>query len=124
LAELPDGRFVLAEEQDSGAVYTVALEIDGDEIVVDLRENPDQDPGPNNVSRDGAVIAAQIMLMNLVDAHGSANDGHFRHLTVLTRPGSVFDPQPPAAAGIYYEVRLRLYDLLGRCLAEGVGAQL
>jgi N-methylhydantoinase B len=124
LAGLPDGRFVLAEEQDTGAVYSVALEIEGDEIVVDLRENPDQDPGPNNVSRDGAVIAAQIMLMNLVDAHGSANAGHFRPLTVLTRPGSVFDPDPSAAVGIYYEVRLRLYDLLVRCLAEQVGAQL
>jgi N-methylhydantoinase B len=124
LAGLPDGRFVLAEEQDSGAVYSVALEIEDDEIVVDLRENPDQDPGPSNVSRDGAVIAAQIMLMNLVDAHGSANAGHFRPLTVLTRPGSVFDPDPSAAVGIYYEVRLRLYDLLVRCLAERVGAQL
>jgi N-methylhydantoinase B len=124
LADLPDGRFVIAEEQDSGAVYTVALEIEGDEMFVDLRENPDQDPGPNNVSRDGAVIAAQIMLMNLVDAHGSANAGHFRPLTVLTRPGSVFDPQPPAAVGIYYEVRLRLYDLLVRCLAEQLGARL
>jgi N-methylhydantoinase B len=124
LAELPDGRFVLAEEQDSGAVYTVALEIAGDELVVDLRDNPDQDPGPNNVSRDGAVIAAQIMLMNLVGGHVSANAGHFRPLKVVTRPGSVFDPYPPAAVGIYYEVRLRLYDLLVRCLAERVGARL
>ena len=124
LSTLPDGRFVLAEEQDSGAVYSAALEIAGDEIVVDLRENPNQDPGPSNVSRDGAVIAAQIMLMNLVDAHGSANAGHFRPLTVLTRSGSVFDPDPAAAVGIYYEVRLRLYDLLVRCLAEQVGAGL
>ena len=124
LAELADGRFDLAEEQDSGAVYTVALEIAGDELVVDLRDNPDQDRGPNNVSRDGAVIAAQIMLMNLVGSRASANAGHFRPLTVLTRPGSVFDPSPPAAVGIYYEVRLRLYDLLVRCLAEGVGARL
>jgi N-methylhydantoinase B len=124
LGELPDGRFVLAEEQDSGVVYTVALEIEGDEIVVDLRGNPDQDSGPNNVSRDGATIAAQIMLMNVVDPHGSANAGHFRPLTVLTRPGSVFDPRPPAACGIYYEVRLRLYDLLVRCLAEQIGARL
>jgi N-methylhydantoinase B len=124
LSQLPDGRFTLAEEQDSGALYTVTIEIAGDELVVDLRDNPDQDTGPNNVSRDGAVIAAQIMLMNLVDAHGSANAGHFRPLTVLTRPGSVFDVSPPAACGIYYEVRVRLYDLLWRCLAEQAGVPL
>ena len=104
--------------------YTAAIEIAGDELVVDLRDNPDQDTGPNNVSRDGAVIAVQIALMNLVDPYGSANEGHFRPLTVLTRPGSVFDPSPMAACGIYYEVRIRLYDLLWRCLAEQVGVPL
>jgi N-methylhydantoinase B len=124
LAELPDGRYTLREEQDSGVVYAVALEIAGDTLVIDLRDNPEQDEGPNNVSRDGAVIASQIALMNLVDPHGSANAGHFRPLTVLTRPGTVFDPGPAAACGIYYEVRIRLYDLLLRCLAEQVGVRL
>ena len=124
IAAVPDGRYALREEQDSGVVYSVAIEIAGDEIVVDLRDNPDQDAGPNNLSRDGAVIASQIMTMNLVDPHGSANAGHFRPLTVLTRPGSVFDAAPPAACGIYYEVRIRLYDLLWRCLAEKAGVEL
>ena len=124
IAAVPDGRYSLREEQDSGVVYSVAIEIAGDEIVVDLRDNPDQDAGPNNLSRDGAVIASQIMTMNLVDPHGSANAGHFRPLTVLTRPGSVFDAAPPAACGIYYEVRIRLYDLLWRCLAEKAGVEL
>ena len=124
IAAVPDGRYSLEEEQDSGVVYSVAIEIADDEIVVDLRANPDQDAGPNNLSRDGAVIASQIMTMNLVDPHGSANAGHFRPLTVLTRPGSVFDAAPPAACGIYYEVRIRLYDLLWRCLAEKAGVEL
>src|SRR5262249_50536837 len=82
---------------------------------------PDQDAGPNNVSRDGAVIAAQIVFMNLTEPHASANAGHFRPLRVLTRPGSVFDASPPAAFGTYYEVRIRLYDLICRCLAPHAG---
>jgi N-methylhydantoinase B len=117
LASLPQGRFAIAEEQDSGAVYRAVVEIADGRLVVDLRDNPDQDEGSNNVSRDGAVIAAQIMLMNLIGAHESANAGHFRVLTVLTRPGSVFDPAPSAACSIYYEVRVKVYDLLLRCLA-------
>ncbi len=124
LAELPQGTYALDEEQDSGAVYRVTVEIGGGELVVDLRDNPDQDAGPNNASRDASVIAAQLMLMNLVDAHGSANAGHFRSLTVLTRLGSVFDAQPPAAFATYYEVRIRLYDLMLRCLAPHLGARL
>jgi N-methylhydantoinase B len=124
LAELPHGRFSLAEEQDDGAVYRVTVEITDDGFVVDLRDSPDQDHGPRNVSRDGAVIAAQIVLMNLADPHGTANAGYFRPLKVLTLPGSVFDPRPGAAFAIYYEVRIRLYDLIWRCLAPHVGDRL
>jgi N-methylhydantoinase B len=124
LADLPKGRFELEEEQDSGAVYRVGVEIGERELVVDLRDNPDQDGGPANVSRDGAVIAAQIMFMNLSDPSASANEGHFRPLRVLTRPGSVFDVQPPGACAIYYEVRMRLYDLIWRCLAPHLGDRL
>jgi N-methylhydantoinase B len=124
LAELPHGRFELHEEQDSGAVYSVAVEIDADRFVVDLRENPDQDAGPNNASRDGSVIAAQMVFMNLTSAQGVANAGSFRALDVLTRPGSIFDPLPPAAFATYYEVEIRLYDVIWRCLAPHVGDRL
>jgi len=117
LRDLPQGRFTLEEEQDSGAVYTVTVEISEHEFVVDLRENPDQDPGPNNASRDGTMVAAQMIFMNITGAHASANAGHFRPLKLLTRPGSVFDPKPPAAFGTYYEVEIRIYDLIWRCLA-------
>jgi N-methylhydantoinase B len=124
LADLPKGTFTLAEEQDSGAVYTVTVEIGDDEFVVDLRENPDQDEGPNNASRDGSMVAAQMVFMNITGAHASANAGHFRPLRLLTRPGSVFDPAPPAAFATYYEVEIRLYDLIWRCLAPHLGDRL
>ena len=121
LRELPKNRCSLEEEQDSGAVYKVTVDISEDEFVVDLRDNPDQDPGPNNASRDGTMVAAQMIFMNITGAHASANAGHFKPLTLLTRPGSVFDPHPPAAFGTYYEVEVRIYDLIWRCLAPHLG---
>jgi N-methylhydantoinase B len=124
LSELPHGVFALGEEQDSGAVYRVTVEIRDDAFVVDLRDNPDQDPGPNNVSREGATIAAEMALLNLVGVQAAANAGHLRPLRVLTRPGSVFDPLPPGASGLYYEVRIRVYDLILRCLALHLGDRL
>jgi N-methylhydantoinase B len=124
LAALPKGRFALSEEQDSGAVYSVAVEITDETFTIDLRDNPDQDPGPNNASRDGSLIAAQMIFLNSTDAGGFANAGHFRSLVLLTRPGSVFDAQPPAAFATYYEVEIRLYDLLWRCLAPHLGDRL
>jgi N-methylhydantoinase B len=124
LDALPHGTFSLSEEQDSGAVYHVAVELSPGRMVVDLRDNPDQDSGPANVSRDGATIAAQMALMNLAGVGVAANAGHFRPLTVLTRPGSVFDPVEPAAMAVYYEVRVRLYDLILRCLASHLEGRL
>jgi N-methylhydantoinase B len=124
LRDLPKGRFSLEEEQDSGAVYSAAVEITDHELIVDLRDNPDQDPGPNNASRDGTTIAAQMVFMNITGAGGSANAGHFKPLEVLTRPGSVFDASPPAAFATYYEVEIRLYDLIWRCLAPHLGERL
>ena len=124
LAELPKGTFTLEEEQDSGAVYKVTVEITEEEFVVDLCENPDQDEGPNNASRDGSLVAAQMVFMNITDKHSTANAGHLRPLKLKTRPGSVFDPNPPAAFATYYEVEIRLYDLIWRCLAPHLGDRL
>ncbi len=124
LRELPKGRFALTEEQDGGALYSASVEITDDAFVVDLRDNPDQDPGPNNASRDGTMIAAQMVFMNVTGGHASANAGYFKPLRVLTRAGSVFDASPPAAFATYYEVEIRLYDLLLRCLAPHLGARL
>jgi N-methylhydantoinase B len=124
LAALPKGRFTLAEEQDSGAVYSATIEITDEAFMIDLRDNPDQDPGPNNASGDGSLIAAQMIFLNITDAGGFANAGHFRPLVLMTRPGSVFDAQPPAAFATYYEVEIRLYDLLWRCLAPHLGDRL
>jgi N-methylhydantoinase B len=120
LAELPKGRFELAEQQDSGQVYRVTVEISDGAFVVDARDNPDQDSGPNNASRDGVMIAAQMAFMNVTGV-GVANAGSFRPLELLTRPGSVFDAREPAAMAIYYEVEVRLYDAILRCLAPHLG---
>jgi len=124
LQELPKGRFSLEEEQDSDAVYRATVEITDEEFIVDLRDNPDQDAGPNNASRDGTIIAAQMVFMNITGARGSANAGHFKPLKLLTRQGSVFDARPPAAFATYYEVEIRLYDVILRCLAPHLGDRL
>jgi len=117
LQALPKGRFELAEEQDDGSTYKVAIEITDKTFIVDLTENPDQVHGPNNASRDGVVVCAQMAFKALNPSDGPANGGSFRPLRVLTRPGSVFDAREPAAIGFYFEVEVRVFDLMLRCLA-------
>jgi N-methylhydantoinase B len=124
LKQLPKGRFKLEEEQDDGRVFKVTVDITDSEFIVDLHDNPDQDAGPNNSCLDGATIAAQMVFKSVTDPYGVANGGSFRPLKLLTRKGSVFDAQHPAAFGVYYEAEVRLYDLLWRCLAPHLGGLL
>lgn len=120
LANLPKGTFELSEEQDDGRIYNVKVTITDDDFIVDLRDNPDQDPGCTNTSRDGTMICAQMVFKSVTDPDTPANDGSFRPLQVLTREGSVFHAKEPAAIGFYFETEVRVYDLIWRCLAPHI----
>ena len=118
LAKLPKGTFELSEEQDDGRIFNVKITISDTEFLVDLMDNPDQSPNPVNTSRDGVVVASQMIFKSLTDPYSPANEGSFRPIRLLTREGSVFHAKEPAAIGFYYEVELRVYDLMWRCLAQ------
>lgn len=120
LGKLPHGTFELSEEQDDGRVYNVKITISETEFLVDLRDNPDQDEGPTNTSRDGVMVCAQMIFKSLTDPYSPCNDGSFRPLRLLTREGSVFHAREPSAIGFYFETEVRVYDLLWRCLAQQV----
>ena len=118
LAKLPRGFFELSEEQDDGQVYNVRITISEDEFVVDLRDNPDQAPNPVNTSRDGVMVMAQAIFKSLTEPDSPCNAGSFRPIRLLTREGSVFHAREPAPLGFYYEIELRVYDIMWRCLAQ------
>lgn len=117
LANLPKGTFELSEEQDDGRIFNVKITITDDAFTVDLRDNPDQSNNPVNTSRDGVMVAAQMIFKSLTDPYSPANEGSFRPIRLLTREGSVFHAKEPAPIGFYYEIELRVYDIIWRCLA-------
>ena len=124
LAKLPQGTFELAEEQDDGRIYNGKVTISDDEFLVDLRDNPDQDPACTNASRDGVIVCAQMVFKSLTDPDTPANEGSFRPLKVLTREGTIFHAKEPAAIGFYFETEVRVYDLIWRCLAPHIPERL
>ncbi len=117
LSGLPKGTFDLSEEQDDGRIFNVKITIADDQFTVDLRDNPDQADNPVNTSRDGVMVAAQMIFKSLTDPYSPANGGSFRPINLLTREGSVFHAKEPAPIGFYYEIELRVYDIMWRCLA-------
>ncbi len=120
LSRLPAGVYERTEPQESGGAWTVRIEIGPDGFTVDLRDNPDQGASPYNLSRDGTVIAAQMIFKALTGPDTALNGGALRPLKVLTRPGSMFEPLAPAPQGLYFETRIKLLDLMWHCLAEAV----
>lgn len=124
LQNLPKGRFTMSEPQDNGQTFNVAVEITDHGMTVDLQDNPDQETGPGNLSRDSTMIAAQLAFKAVTAPQGATNGGSFRPLTLLTRRGSVFDAREPAAEGFYFENTMRAYDLILRCLAPHLEGRL
>ena len=124
LAKLPKGRFELSEEQDDGRIFKVSITITEDDFIVDMRDNPDQSNSPVNTARDGAVVSAQMLCKALTAPGTAANAGSFRPIRLLTREGSVFHAKEPAPIGFYYEIELRIYDMMWRCLAPHVPGKL
>lgn len=124
LASMPHGWFELEEKQDNGEVWHIKVEVQAGRFVVDLRDAPDQKEGPYNLSRDGALVACQLMLKSATSPDTACNGGSFRPLELLTRRGSIFDPIEGAAHGFYFETRTRLHDMILQCLARNLGERL
>ena len=120
LANLPKGTFEIKETQDDDRVFGVKITISDREFIVDLRDNPDQSSNPVNTSRDGVMVAVQMLFKSLTDPYSPANGGSFRPIRLLTREGSVFHAKEPAPLGFYYELELRVYDIMWRCLAPHI----
>ena len=123
-AFLPKGEFEATEIQDNNDQWNVRINITDHEFIVDLTNNPDQKSGPFNTSRDGAIISSQMIFKALTDPDLFCNQGSFKPLKVITKPGTIFDAQDNAPHGYYFETRIRLFDLLWQCMAKAMPEKL
>ena len=124
LAALPRGEFRGTDRLDDGREVRALIRISRGEMTIDLRDNPDQDDGPVNGTRDATLVGARAVFKSITLPEPWANAGCFRPLKVLTRPGSIFHAQRPAAVGLYYENKMRSKDLILKTLAPHMPARI
>ena len=124
LASLPEGEFRGSDRLDDGREIRALIRIGGGEMTIDLRDNPDQDDGPVNGTRDATLVGARAVFKSITLPEPWANAGCFRPLKVLTRPGSIFHARRPAAVGLYYENKMRSKDLILKTLAPHMSERL
>jgi N-methylhydantoinase B len=104
---LPDGRYVGHGEMDSDGIseervpFELAIEIDGSNVRVDYTNAPPERPGPINCPVPSTVSATRIAISMLAGGGESPNEGHFRAIDVVTKPGTLFHPEPPAPCFLY-----------------------
>jgi N-methylhydantoinase B len=129
---IPDGRYVGRGVLDSDGIgneeipFEVTVEVDGSTVRVDYSRAPDALPGPLNCPEPGTYSSTRMALMMLAGGGEEPNDGHFRPIEVVTRPGSMFHPLPPSPCFLYGWPFLQsteaMYHALGQIQPEIVPA--
>jgi N-methylhydantoinase B len=105
--QIPDGRYVGYGEMDNDGIsddpipFEVVLEVDGSTCRLDFSSAPDARPGPVNCPIASTVSASRVVMTMLAGGGEAPNEGHFRPLEVVARPGSMFHCLSPSPCFLY-----------------------
>ncbi len=89
----------------------VSIQIAGDHVTFDFRESDDQCLGPVNCVPAQVWSVAAYVTRCITHPNIPQNDGAFRPIEILLRPGSILDPTPPAPVGARFLTTMRLSDV-------------
>ncbi len=121
--KIPDGRYAgMGELDDSGVCreaipFEVAVEIAGSEILLDFASAPASVAGPMNCPLPSTISTSRVAISMLAGYGEAPNEGHFRPITVRTRPGTLFHPLPPAPCFLYGWPALQAIEVIYRAIA-------
>jgi len=131
IAALPDGTYEFCDFLDNDGVtrqklpIRVALTIDHDEAVADFSRSADQVGSPLNTVESVVTSATLYVFQCLMGEGFPINQGSYRPIRIITRPGSLLNALPPApvAAG-NVETSQRIVDTLFGALAQAIPAKI
>ena len=121
---IPDGRYVgLGELDDSGVSpepvpFEVAVEIAGSEVRLDFSAAPAAVAGPMNCPLPSTVSTSRVAISMLAGYGEAPNEGHFRPISVLTQPGTLFHPLPPSPCFLYGWPALQAIEVIYQAISK------
>ncbi|WP_336801844.1 hydantoinase B/oxoprolinase family protein [Kaistia sp. MMO-174] len=124
--KIPDGRYVGRGEMDNNGVtkdripFEIVLDVKGSDVTLDFSGVPDQQGGPTNSPLPTTISASRVAITMLAGYGEAPHEGHFRPLKVITRPGSMFDPLPPAPSFIYGWPGLQAIEVIYNAVASAM----
>ena len=122
--KLPDGVYVGEGLMDNNGIddkvipFEVKLTISGSAVCLDFSDCPDSQPGPINCPLATTVSASRIAISMLAGGNEAPTEGHFRAVKVITRKGSLFDPQPPAPCFLYGWPAMQAIEVIYQALSK------
>lgn len=132
LEKIPDGRYVGNGVLDNNGVtpeeipFEVVLEVKGSNVRIDFSGAPPQQIGPINCPVPSTLSASRVAISMLAGFGEPPNEGMFRALEVVTRPGTLFHPLPPAPCFLYGWPALQsievIYNAFSKAIPDGVPA--
>ncbi|WP_136659128.1 hydantoinase B/oxoprolinase family protein [Nitratireductor sp. XY-223] len=123
LTGLPDGRWEAEDYLDNDGItdtalpIRVALEIDGDRMVLDFEGTAPVTAGPVNIALPTAVATAYVAIKHIFPDL-PANAGVMRPIDVRVPDGSLLSAEFPAPVGGYTETILRMIDVIFSAAAQ------
>jgi N-methylhydantoinase B len=117
LDDLPDGRWEAQDYLDNDGItdvpllIKVALEIKGDQMVLDFAGTAPVTAGPVNIALPTAVATAYVAIKHIFPSL-PANAGVMRPIDVRVPVGSLLAAEFPAPVGGYTETILRMIDVI------------
>jgi N-methylhydantoinase B len=96
------------------------IQLKDESMVIDMSDSSPQSKGPMNSPRACSISHLQYGFKSITTPQLSMNDGSFRALQIILKPGTLLDPIPPAACSCWVEASMGLTDLLLRTLAPAI----
>jgi len=125
---IPDGRYVGRGEMDNNGVsadrvpFEVIIEVEGSDVTLDFSKVPEAQAGPTNSPLPSTISASRVAITMLAGYGEAPHEGHFRPITVVTRPGSMFDPLPPSPCFIYGWPALQAIEVIYNAISNAMPA--
>jgi N-methylhydantoinase B len=123
-AEIPDGVYTAAGELDDNGVetdpvrYELVMTVKGSDVEIDFSRAPGEQAGPINCPLPATIAATRVAVMMLAGGGEAPNEGHFAPVSVITRPGTLFHPEPPAPCFLYGWPAIQAIEVVFRAISE------
>ena len=96
LKKIPNGEYVGSGQMDSNGVeegtvpFDLKVIIEDEKVILDMSNAPPQQNGPINCPLPSTVSTARVSMSMLAGSNEPPNEGFFRPIEVITKPGTLF----------------------------------